>query len=138
MMGSKLKCVSIISAVPSIDDMPGVDSLNITLHAPPRTPPRAPLERRSRVIARKFTAEDQVAASPTTTTNDDDKNEVAENSPILGATVGDLVLDPQTALRKVASQMVWGWQMTRRMDADGARPGVDDIVKAARASRHHH
>ncbi|KAH9972484.1 hypothetical protein BGW80DRAFT_374630 [Lactifluus volemus] len=73
MMGSKLKCISMISAVPSMDDMPGVDSLNITLHAPPRTPLRAPLERRSRVIARKLTAEDQVAASPTTTSNDSDK-----------------------------------------------------------------
>jgi hypothetical protein len=61
---------------------------------------------------------------------------------VLGeAAVGDLVLGPQTTSRwqKVANRMVRGWQMAMRsMDADGARPSMDDIAKAGIVSPHHH
>ncbi|KAH9972479.1 kinase-like domain-containing protein [Lactifluus volemus] len=65
--------VSMLSAIPSVDDnMPGVDLLNITSPARLRTRPRAPLERRSQVIARELAAEDQTGPdSPTTTTTNE-------------------------------------------------------------------
>lgn len=66
--------VSMLSAIPSVEDMPGVDSLNITSPARPRTRPRAPLERRSQVIARELAAEDQAAVSPTTTNTNDNND----------------------------------------------------------------
>ena len=56
--------VSMLSAAPSADDMPGVQALNIG--SPARARVRAPLERRSQVLARELAAEaDDVAASPT-------------------------------------------------------------------------
>jgi ser/thr/tyr protein kinase RAD53 len=73
--------VSMLSAIPFMDDnnMPGVDSLNITSPpARPRTRPRAPLERRSQVIARELVAEEEAEGSPTNTntnTNDNGKKQ---------------------------------------------------------------
>ncbi|KAI0301033.1 kinase-like domain-containing protein [Multifurca ochricompacta] len=59
--------VSMLSAGQSVDDMPGVQALNIG--SPARSRVRAPLERRSQVLARELAAEAEAAAasSPTTT-----------------------------------------------------------------------
>ena len=59
--------VSMLSAAPSVD-MPGVQALNIG--SPARARVRAPLERRSQVLARELAAEaDDAAVSPSATVN---------------------------------------------------------------------
>lgn len=55
--------VSMLSAAPSADDMPGVHALNIG--SPARGRVRAPLERRSQVLARELAAEADAGVSPT-------------------------------------------------------------------------
>ena len=55
--------VSMISAAPSVDVMPGVQALNIG--SPARGRVRAPLERRSQVLARELAAEADAGVSPT-------------------------------------------------------------------------
>jgi hypothetical protein len=51
---------SMLLAVPSSDDMPGVHDLNINL--PPQSRVRRPLERRSKVLARELAAEAEAEA----------------------------------------------------------------------------
>jgi len=51
---------SMLSAVPSSDDMPGVHDLNI--NSPPQARARRPLERRSKVLARELAAEAEAEA----------------------------------------------------------------------------
>jgi len=55
---------SMLSAVPSSDDMPGVHDLNI--NSPPQSRPRRPLERRSKVLARELAAEAEAEAEAQT------------------------------------------------------------------------
>jgi ser/thr/tyr protein kinase RAD53 len=68
--------VSMLSAAPSVDDMPGVDLMNITSPARRHPRSRAPLERRSQVLARELAAEAEAAtaASPTTTNSNNNDN----------------------------------------------------------------
>ena len=64
--------ISMLSAAPSVDDMPGVGLLNITSPSRPRT--RAPLERRSQVLARELAAEADADAAANANAKNKSKN----------------------------------------------------------------
>jgi hypothetical protein len=117
------------------DDMHGVDSFNITSPASPCTRLRARLERRSQLIARELAAEDHVVVSPTRAiTNDNDKETKWRKRAHPGS-------DSQRSGSGVPRQRCDGgrWRVgCCGGDGDSVRLSVDDTVKAARASRHHH
>jgi hypothetical protein len=70
--------ISMLSAAPSVDDMPGVGLLNIASPSRPRT--RAPLERRSQVLARELAAEADANAAANVNAKNKNKNGKANGS----------------------------------------------------------
>ncbi len=79
--------VSMLSAAPSADDMPGVHALNIGSPASVRV--RAPLERRSQVLARELAAEADDAVSPTAANGSGKRPRDAAGSPDGDVAMGD-------------------------------------------------
>ncbi|KAH9083330.1 CAMK/RAD53 protein kinase [Lactarius deliciosus] len=82
--------VSMLSAAPSADDMPGVHALNIG--SPARGRVRAPLERRSQVLARELAAEADAGVSPTAATTTPANGSGKRTRDAAGSSDGDVAM----------------------------------------------
>ena len=108
--------VSMLSAAPSVD-MPGVHALNIS--SPARARVRAPLERRSQVLARELAAEADAGESPTAAANANGSGKRTRDA--AGSSDGDVAMGEGGP--------------ASGPDSDGAGAGTAQMPRAAKRGR---
>jgi serine/threonine/tyrosine protein kinase RAD53 len=134
--------ISMLSAMPSVDDMPRVHALNIGSPALARV--RAPLERRSQVLARELAEEaDADGVSPTAATTNPDPNPNGSGKrtrDAAGSLDGDVAMGEGGPASGPGSDGAGAAQMPRaakrgRRDEDGQEPPPPQGNGAGRALR---